>query len=261
MSYSGEHVDHSYDADDRDDEAADDAQLRDSLTGLAGLTAGGEGLEAMLAHVAAFAHQAIPGADGAGVTLFQQDRRDTLAASAPFVRNVDDAQYGLGEGPCITASTEGRTVRSGSLAADRSWPRFGSQVGEMGVHSALSIPLISGEHVWGSLNVYAHTRDAFDDRAQELGELFAVAAAVTVRNAQELSQAQRLATQLQAALTSRAIIDQARGILMARSGCSDDEAFRKLRTLSQGQNRRIPVVARSLVDEAVRRARNRTTES
>lgn len=256
---SGERVDDSHDADTHDNDAADDAHLRASLAGLAGLAAGGESLEAMLTQVATLACRAIPGADGAGITVFQQDRRDTLAASTPFVREVDDAQYGLGQGPCITASTEGRTIRSGSLATDRSWPRFGSQAGKLGVHSALSVPLSSPERVLGSLNVYARARDAFDDRAQDLGELFAAPAADSVRNAQELSQAQRLAGQLQTAMDTRGVIDQARGILMARTGCSEDEAFGKLRKISQGENRRMSVVARSIVDEAVRRARSRPT--
>lgn len=242
--------------------AHEDEELRQSLADLSGLVAGPgqDGLEAMLTSVAEFAVRAIPGADGAGLTLLQDDRPDTIVASAPFVREVDTIQYGLGEGPCITAVAEAHTVRSGSLAGDRSWPRFGSRIGDIGVHSALSLPLLRPDGVLGSVNVYARAHDAFDDRAQRLGELYAVPAAISVQNGQALSQARRLVGQLKLALVSRAVIDQARGILMARTGCSADEAFDKLRAISQAENRKTSAVARSVVDQAVRRARVRGVE-
>ena len=93
------------------------------------------------------------------------------------------------------------------------------------------------------MNVYAHAKDAFDERAEQLGELFAVPAAIAVQNAQILAQTQRLAANLQAALTNRAVIDQAIGIMMSRSGVSADEAFARLRELSQQEHTKVAVVA------------------
>ena len=72
-----------------------------------------------------------------------------------------------------------------------------------------------------------------------------------------LAQARRLTAQLQAALTSRSTIDQAMGILMSRVGCGPDEAFARLRHISQGENRKLHAVAQGLLDEAVRRAQAR----
>ena len=236
---------------------AQEACLRESLAGLSRLAMRQLSLSKMLTHVAEFAVQAIPGADGVGVTLFQDDRADTSVASADFVRNVDAVQYLLGEGPCITAANQRRTVSSGQLETDRAFPRFGPKSAAMGVHSVLSLPLLTLDGVLGSMNVYAHVENAFDARAVQLGELFAIPAAVSVQNAQELSQAQRLTEQLQAALSSRAVIDQAVGIIMSRTGCSDDQAFDKLRTMSQASNRKLALVAAQIVDEAVRRARAR----
>src|SRR6478752_503865 len=109
-------------------------------------------------------------------------------------------------------------MRSGSLGGDPRWPRFGPRAGLLGVHSVLSLPLISGDTVVGAMNVYAHRKDAFDERAEQLGQLFAVPAAIAVQNAQILAQTQRLASNLQVALTNRWVIDQAVGILMSRSG-------------------------------------------
>ena len=95
---------------------ADAADLRASLADLAGLVSGGAGLDGLLGKVAVFAAHAIPGADGAGVTLLRVDESDNrveaLAASHPFVSQIDEIQYvTVKEGPCITAALERRTVR------------------------------------------------------------------------------------------------------------------------------------------------------
>ena len=238
----------------------DDTCLRLSLAELSLLVAGhgSAWLEEMLTHIADFAARAIPGADGSGLTLYRNCRPATVAASAPFVREVDTAQYRMGQGPSITAVAERRTVCSGSLGTERSWPRFGQWAAQYGVHSVLSLPLeAEGEHPLGSINIYAREKDAFDDRAVALGELFAVPAAISVEHGRSLSEARMLAGNLGTALTTRAVIDQSLGILMSRTGCSPDEAFDKIRVLSQAQNQKSAVVATSIVEEAVRRARAR----
>jgi GAF domain-containing protein len=241
---------------------ADDADLRAGIGALAGLVAGSLGLPALLAEVAAFAVQAIPGADGAGVTLLRVDRVDNmveaLAASAAFVAEIDEIQYvTLREGPCITAALQRRTVRSGSLGGEKMWPRFGPRVGRLGVHSALSLPLLLSDRVIGAINVYAHGKDVFDEHAAELGELFAKPAAVAVHNAQILAHALALTAQLQTALSTRPVIDQAIGLIRGRSGRSAEEAFTQLRAISQAEHRKLAEVAQHIVDEAVRRAHAR----
>ncbi|QCH22589.1 GAF and ANTAR domain-containing protein [Mycobacteroides salmoniphilum] len=242
--------------------SADVVDLQKALGDLAGLVAGSQGLPELLAEVATFAVHAIPGADGAGVTLLRVDHPDNmveaLAASAPFVSEIDHIQYTvLQEGPCITAALERRTVRSGSLGGERMWPRFGPRVGRLGVHSALSLPLLLPGQVVGAINVYSHGKDVFDERAAELGELFAKPAAVAVHNAQLLSQARALAAQLHTALSTRPVIDQAIGLLRGRSGRSAEDAFTQLRAISQAEHRKLADVAQRIVDEAVRRARAR----
>src|SRR5689334_20089904 len=149
---------------------ADEADLQACLAGLATLVTGRLGLEEVLTRVATFATSAIPGANGAGVTLLNLDgtghRVEALAASHPFVGAIDEIQYGtVKEGPCITAVRERRTVRSGSLGGEKMWPRFGPRVGRLGVHSALSLPLQLSDRVIGAINVYAHGRDVFDEHA------------------------------------------------------------------------------------------------
>ncbi len=240
---------------------ADQVDLTTALAGLAGIVTGAFPLDGLLEQVARFAVGAIPGAEGVGVTLLEAGRADTVVASHGFVRAVDDVQYSLMEGPCVTAAASGRTVRSNLLTEDPLWPRFGPRVSHLGVQSALSLPLIVADEVVGAMNVYARDRDAFDERAAELGELFAAPAAVAVRNAQVLEQARRLTAQLQTALSSRAVIDQALGILMSRRGGTAAEAFESLRWMSQHNNVRLNAVAQDIVDEAVRRARARHSKS
>jgi len=150
-------------------------------------------------------------------------------------------------------------VRSGSLGDEPWWPAFGPKVARLGIHSALSLPLIYDGVVVGAMNIYGRKRDAFDDRAVELGELYAIPAAVSVHNAQVLDRARRLAAQLQAALDGRAVIDQAAGILMSRTGCDVDEALARMRARSQRENRKLPAIAAQIVSTAVHRARSRRT--
>ena len=237
--------------------AAEDDDLAESMAALSRLSSGQWDLRNLLAEVASFAVKAIPGAEGAGLTLLEPDRADTIVKSEPFVEEIDNIQYGLGEGPCVSAAETGRTMRSGSLGDDPRWPQFGPRAVRLGVHSVLSLPLIAGDVVVGAMNVYAHAPDSFDERSAELGELFAVPAAIAVQNAQILAQTRRLAQSLQAALTSQAVIDQAIGIMRSRSGITADEAFDRLRQQSQRGHSKVSAVAASIVQEAIRRARAR----
>ena len=236
---------------------AGEADLRNSLASLSRLASGNLDLESLLTRVATYGVQAIPGADGAGLTLLEQDRADTVVATAPFVSEIDAIQYGIGQGPCISAAANARPVLSGSLGSDPRWPRFGGRIARMGVHSVVSLPLITPEGVVGAMNVYAHAKNVFDERAAELGMIFAAPAAIAVQNAHALAQTRRLAEHLQAALESRGIVDRAVGIMMSRSGGTETEAMERLRELSQSEHRKLAGVARSIVDEAVRRANAR----
>jgi hypothetical protein len=149
---------------DADDETVEQAaerrsaeeELRESLAGLFRLAADRLPLEDLLTQVATYAVQAIPGADGAGLTLLEEDRADTIVATAPFVTEVDDIQYGMEQGPCISAAREGQTVMSGLLGGDSRWPRFGGRVARLGVHSVVSLPLITPDGVVGGGRARRH---------------------------------------------------------------------------------------------------------
>ncbi|WP_328351238.1 GAF and ANTAR domain-containing protein [Mycobacterium sp. NBC_00419] len=246
---------------------ADEFDLNAGLSGVAKIVAGACSVDEMLSQVAQFAVRAIPGVDGAGVTLVGSDdvsgngaqpHVQAWSATADFVRLIDTVQYEeLGEGPCITCVRTRRPAVSGSLGSDRRWPHFGGRVARMGVHSVLALPLTIGQQVIGSINSYAHGRDAFAEHAVQLGIQFSGPAAVSVYNAQLLASTRHRTAQLQSALGSRAVIDQAIGIIRSRSGATAQEAFERLTRISQTEHIKLAEVAEQIVDEAVRRARAR----
>jgi GAF domain-containing protein len=241
---------------------ADEIDLYTGLKGVAGLVSGARGVIDLLGDVAEFAAQAIPGVDGVGVALIQLNdgtpRLQTWAATAQFVHDIDVIQYEeLREGPCITCMQSKRACTSGSLGSDTRWPHFGGRVARMAVHSALSLPLIVGDELIGAINTYARRRDAFGEHAVQLGSQFAAPAAVSVYNAKLLARAQERTRALQRALDSRAVIDQAIGIIRSRSGVSAEVAFDRLTRMSQTENIKLHLVAEQMVEEAARRARAR----
>lgn len=235
--------------------ADEQADLERSLRELSELATGRIPLRTMLTKVAEYAVQAIPGAEGAGLTLIADDRSETLVSTNQLVTDVDAIQYGIRQGPCITAAMVGRTMRSHSLGEDQRWPEFGPRVVGLGVHSALSLPLIAPNRVVGAMNIYARSKDAFSEQSAILGELFAVPAAVAVQNGQILAQAQALAAQLQTALGQRVVIDQAVGLLIGRDKVSGDDAERWLRAMSRERQLSLHEVAAVTLQEATDRER------
>jgi GAF domain-containing protein len=241
---------------------ADEEDLQAGLSGLAAIVVDALTVDESLTQIAEFAAHAIPGANGAGVTVADPSegplRIQSWAVTAEFVRTLDKLQYELHEeGPCISSMRTGRPCVSGSIGDDTRWPRFGAAVVRLGVNSALSLPLVVREQVIGVINAYAHTLDAFAEHAVATGAKFAGPAAVTVHNARLLMAAQQRAEQLRQALVTRSVIDQAVGIIRARSGVSAEEAFARLIKISQDDNVKLHIVAERLLEASVRRARAR----
>ena len=239
---------------------AEDAALASSLGSLAELSTVTLDLTEMLTQVAIFAVQAIPGADGAGLTLLEVNRADLIVKSDPFVRAIDHIQYSIGEGPCISAAATGKTKRSGQLGQDLRWPEFGPRAGGLGVHSALSLPLRTPMKILGAMNVYAHAPNTFTARAQEIGETFAVSASLAVQHAQIFEQTIRLADQLHVGLNNRALIDQAIGVLRFQYRETAGQALARLREMSGKQQVSVTQIAVAVVSAASRRSRDRDSD-
>jgi GAF domain-containing protein len=231
--------------------------LESSLADLGALLVDRQPLRETLRLVADYTVAAIPGADGTGVTLLENRGPANVVASAEFVRSLDVVQYSLREGPCVAALDSGRTHVIRSVRTDLRWPKFAARAAEHGVLAVLSLPLHVRGATRGALNVYSRTEGSFDLPAVRIGELFAIPAAVTAATAQVLADSQRLAAQLAEAMDRRAVIEQAKGILMALHGCNADQAFALLRTTSQTGHRKLRDVAQDVVTDVDRQRSGR----
>ena len=173
----------------------------------------------------------------------------TVTAAGDFVRRIDEIQYALDEGRCLQAYSTQQMVLVEDLETDERWPRFTPAALDSGLRGVVAAPLsVRGAHL-GALNIYALQSSVFDDAAVRTAELFAEQAAIVLANAEAFTRAQTTVTNLGEALTSRAVIDMAKGIIMSQEKCSPEEAFDQLRRLSQTRHRKVREIAQQLVDE------------
>jgi GAF domain-containing protein len=204
-----------------------------------------------LHHVAALTTAALEGAEIAGIAMLGADGRPTTAVYTDETSpEVDQGQYISGRGPCLDAWRERRTVRVDDLeAASDQYPEFAKLALEHGIPSTLSFALVAGGEGIGALNLYARKKGAFTKEDEELGEELAAAAAAVLANASAYWTAFELSEGLTEAMRSRAIIEQAKGMLMARSPeMNADGAFDVLRRASQRENLKLRDIAQRIVE-------------
>jgi transcriptional regulator with GAF, ATPase, and Fis domain len=194
---------------------------------------------------------ALSPADGVGLAILQDGKLDHLAATARFVADIDDAQYGTMQGPCVTAATENRTVIAGSMIEEDRWPALRAEIARVGVHSALSIPLTVSEQVIGTLNVYARERDAFDPDAAARAERYAEPAAVALQRASVARRARLVTEYLGAAVERRRTINRTVGLLMAQDGVEAAEAMAMIEATSRARSQQVETVAQAIWDERI----------
>jgi len=224
--------------------------FHDSLLELSSLLLGEETVNSILQRIVELTHAAVPGCSHCGVSLLTDERVVTAAATNGTTLQLDGAQYSNGQGPCLQAARTGEMVRVSDMATDGRFPRFADEAVRLGINSSLSLPLVVRGASIGALNIYGVALDAFDDDAGRLAARFARQASATLANAEIHDRTVTLVTQLNEALVSRSVIDQGRGILIARTGCSAEAAFETLKQQSQRENRKIRDIAADLVREA-----------
>jgi GAF domain-containing protein len=184
------------------------------------------------------------------VTLVRGGHAHTAAFTGQLARRMDEWQYAEGRGPCLDASASGGVVSVPDLTVEQRWPQWAKRAEAAGVGSSLSIGLPIQQAVVGGLNIYASTPRAFDDEKATVAQRFAAYAAVALANAHLYDTTATLAQQMREAMVSRAVIEQAKGIVMAERRCAPDEAFSVLARVSQDTNRKVRDVAQALVDKA-----------
>lgn len=201
-----------------------------------------QSVEQTLDRITGLAVSTVPGCEAAGILLLRGGGDvETRAATSDVVRASDQAQVELGEGPCFDALWEQETYRSGNLGGESRWPRYGPRAQQLGLGSMLCYQLFTAEETLGALNMYSGSSNAFDDRAEQIGWIFAAHAAVALA-------AEQYGAQMREAVSTRQGIGEAVGILMERYRLAEDAAFDVLRRASQQHNMKLREVARRVTE-------------
>ena len=200
--------------------------------------------DTVIAELAEHAAVEIPGAEYAGVTVTRNAKQiDTPATTHKWPLLLDEIQQRHGEGPCLTAAWEEKTIHVADLTTDERFPLYARDaLAETPIRSVMAFQMwIAGEQM-GALNVYAETAHAFGPQTREIGLIFAAHSSVAWNAARRDEQFKR-------ALTSRDVIGQAKGMLMERYGVNAIQAFDLLRKLSQDSNTPLIQIATDLIEK------------
>jgi GAF domain-containing protein len=189
----------------------------------------------------------------AGVTMLVDGSVQTGVFTDPDSRDIDQAQYDTGEGPCLDAFRTGEIYRVASTATETRWPAFCAACRDHGIASTASFPIIIDDTRHGALNLYSEKPDAFGSEEIHLGRSFAAQAAVVMGYARSYWNARKASEHLESALVHRAEIEQAKGIIIGATGVTPDAAFEVLVEQSQHENRKLRDVAADLVNSKIQR--------
>lgn len=172
----------------------------------------------------------------------------TVGSSDSLASRVDEIQYGTGQGPCLQAMTTGKVVLVADLGVEDRWGDYRLHAVAAGVRASLSMPVRStADDTAGALNFYSTAPDAFQSEHVAAATHFADQATGALALAVRLADQAALSEQMKEALTSRSVIDQAIGIIMAQNRCSAETAFDLLRQASQHRNVKLRNVAEDIV--------------
>ncbi|SNR98379.1 GAF and ANTAR domain-containing protein [Blastococcus mobilis] len=221
---------------------------RDAVAELARLPFDTMTMDAMLQRIAELAKELIPGVEDASVTLIVDDKAYTAAYTGRLALCLDEEQYGRGQGPCLEAAVGEEMREITDARGETRWPDYARSAVERGSLSSLSVPLPVREGIHGGLNLYAVVADGFDDDARHVSRAFASYAAVAVHNMHLYASTRDQAEHLNTAMKTRAVIEQAKGILMSQRRCDAEAAFALLAAASQRSNRKLRDIAQAIVD-------------
>jgi GAF domain-containing protein len=182
------------------------------------------------------------------ISVGPPDEPAAISATSKLAQAIDGAQWEAGEGPCVTAFEQRELVVSNDLREDPRWPTLAPRVPD-GVVSAVATPIEVGDRVVGALNVYtdrSHKTDAIRDTI----ELLAATLGAVVYELELGDELDRLGEDMNRALSSRALIEQAKGVIMAQLRCSPEQAFAHLAELGSTRELKLRDVARMVVEQA-----------
>lgn len=190
------------------------------------------------------------GASAAGVMLASPaGSLGLVASSSEAMRLLELFELQAQEGPCLDAYRTGEPAGPEVLQAGAGrWPTFSGAALHAGFQSALALPLRLREATLGALNLFQGSRDPMAEADVIVAQAFADLAALSITHHRASAEAQRLNEQLSAALTSRVVIEQAKGVICERAGVDLTEAFSRLRGYARDHNLRLTDVAQAAID-------------
>jgi hypothetical protein len=230
-----------------DADGQDAASVQSAFDQLGLINVAEHSLESVVRTVTELTARVLPGEPIASVTILRGGKASTVASSGDLALELDREQYRLGAGPCLSAAATGQPSEIPDMRMDQQWPDFAAAAAEAGCDSLLSFPLPGREQVSGALNVYAREFTTADQRTRDLLARLTAYAVVPVSNVYLYEAAVARAEHLQSALDSRAVIDQAKGILMERFRLTPDAAFQALTRVSMETNTKLRDVASRFV--------------
>jgi GAF domain-containing protein len=206
----------------------------------------------VLTEVTAIAARGIPGAEASSITLLRADKAFTAAHFGDMALAADELQYEHGYGPCMDAGRGGVVMRIDDMRTEQRWPDYVAHVVRSSpVLSSLSVPLPYQGSSIGALNNYSTKPAAFaSPESLRAGLDVAEVIAVAVANADSHAQLFDQARNMRVAMESRAVIEQAKGVLMAQRHVDAEQAFEILRDASQRYNRKLRDIAFGIVESA-----------
>ena len=230
-------------------------QPQDAFAELASITLADHSLDHVMESVVTLAKRTLGLNGDVSVTLVERGKPATIASTGSLALGLDERQYAQGYGPCLDSIDGGEPLLVKDMPNEQRWRDWAKTAADLGAGSSLSIPVPLQREVSAALNIYSTDRDAFDDATVELAQTFAAYAGVALANMHLYMAQAQVAEQLQQAMQSRAVIEQAKGILMGDRRCTAQQAFDILVRLSQDTNRKLRDVAETLVAEASRQER------
>jgi ANTAR domain/GAF domain len=190
----------------------------------------------------------ILGVVAAGLLLAdEQGTLQVVAASSERTRLLELFQLQTDEGPCVDCFRTGQAVSVVDLAGAGRWPRFTAAATEVGYAAVHAVPMRLRTVTIGALNFFGSQAGAIDQELLRLGQALADVATIGLLQQRAIHRRDVVTEQLQTALNSRVLIEQAKGVLAERLRVSVDEAFTVLRRAARGQNRRLAELAEAVV--------------
>jgi len=172
-----------------------------------------------------------------------------VAASSEAARLLELFQLQNDQGPCLDCYRSGQPVQAADLdAAAVRWPRFAPAALQAGFAAVQALPMRLREQVIGALNLFRAVPGEFDPADVRVGQALADVATISLLHERSMRHGDALNEQLQTALNSRVVIEQAKGKLAERLGVDMDHAFSLLRNFARARNLRLSDLAESFVD-------------